>query len=80
MSSDWTTFNAVFFLSMASIFCGGLGVMLSYCFKSKCSEFEICSPRGLFIIKRDVEAENEETKMELEHPPSRRQSNANSIV
>ena len=80
MSSDWTTFNAVFFLSMASIFCGGLGVMLSYCFKSKCSEFEICSPRGLFVIVRDVVAENEETKMELEHPPSRRTSNANSIV
>lgn len=76
MSSDWTTFNAVFFLSMASIFCGGLGVMLSYCFKSKCSEFEICSARGLFVIKRDVEAENEETKMELEHPPIRRGSNS----
>ena len=75
--TDWTsTFDAVSFLSMSTIFCGGLGVMLSYCFKSKCSEFEICSARGLFVIVRDVGAENEETKMELEHPPSRRQSNS----
>ena len=78
--SDWTqTFNAVFFLSGSTILCGGIGVILSYCFKSKCSEFGFCGPGGCFYIKRDVLAENEETKMELDHnpqlrPPSRRES------
>lgn len=79
--SDWTsTFNAVFFLSGSTIVCGGVGVILSYCFKSKCSEFGFCGPGGCFYIKRNVEAENVELQMELDHipaqvqPPSRRES------
>jgi hypothetical protein len=68
--TDWySTFDAVFFLSGATIFCGGLGVMLNYCFKSKCNEFSILGPHGLFYIERNVVAENEETEMELKHTP-----------
>ena len=69
MSLFESTFNAVFFLSGGTILCGGLGVLLSYCFKSKCSEFSICGDKGLLHIVRDVIAENEETKIELEHLP-----------
>ena len=71
--SDWyLTFNAVFFLSLGTIVCGGVGVLLSFCFKSKCSECGLCSQQGCFYLKRDVQAENEESKMELEHMPSPR--------
>ena len=59
----WNEFNAGFFLGTGGI----IGVILAYCFKSKCSEFSICGTAGLIHIVRDVQAENEETKMELEH-------------
>lgn len=62
-----STFNAVFFLSGATIFCGGLGVLFQFCFKSKCRECIICG--GLIHIIRDVQAENEEMKMEIDHIP-----------
>ena len=64
----YDVFNAVFFLSSATIACAGLGVLLNFCFKSKCSEFRICSKYGLIYIRRDVDAENEETELELTHP------------
>lgn len=63
------SFDAVFFLSMATLLCGGVGVVLSYCFKSKCSEFRLCSSEGCILVRRDVLAENEETKIELDHIP-----------
>jgi hypothetical protein len=65
----YDTFNAVFFLSSASILCGGLGVLLTYCFKSKCSEFSICGKNGFIYVKRDTDAENEEIKIEMDHIP-----------
>jgi hypothetical protein len=68
--SDWTnTFNAVFFLSGASILCGSVTLLLNYCFKSKCSECSFCGKRGLLFIRRDVQAENDESKMEMDHIP-----------
>ena len=68
--SDWySTFDAVFFLSVGTVLCGGLGVLLSFCFKSKCAEFALCSGHGCIYLRRDVDAENEETKMELDHAP-----------
>ena len=36
-----------------------------YCFKSKCKSCSICF--GLIKIERDVQAENEEEKMEIEN-------------
>ena len=72
MSEWYVTFNAVFFLSLGTIVCGGVGVLLSFCFKSKCSECGLCSQQGFFYLKRDVRAENEESKMEMEHMPSPR--------
>ena len=68
--ADWfATFDAVFFLTAGTVVCGGLGVLLSYCFKSKCAEFALCSSHGCIYLRRDVEAENAETKMELDHIP-----------
>ena len=71
MSEWYVTFNAVF-LSLGTIACGGVGVLLSLCFKSKCSEYGLCSQDGCFYLKRDAQAENEESKMESEHMPSPR--------
>ena len=48
---------------------GGVGVLLSFCFKSKCSECVVCGKDSCFFFKRDVQAENEESKMEMEHMP-----------
>jgi hypothetical protein len=59
-------FNAVFMLSAGTILCGGLGVLLNFCFRSKCSEFRLCSRHGLFYMRRDVDAENQELAVELE--------------
>ena len=49
--------------------CRGLTQLL---FKSKCSECVVCSKDGCFFLKRDVQTENEESKMELKHMPSPR--------
>ena len=65
----YNTFDAVFFLSTGTIICTGLGVLLNYCFKSKCSEFSICGKNGLIYVKRDTDAENEEIKIEMDHIP-----------
>lgn len=58
-------FDAVFFLSIGSL----VGVILAFCFKSKCIEFSVCSPLGLLHITRDVQAENQETQFEITHQP-----------
>ena len=65
----YNTFGGAFWLSVATITCGGLSVMINFCFKSKCSEMRLCSKEGLIFIKRDVDAENQEMKMELESTP-----------
>ena len=71
--SDWyLTFNAVFFLSLGTIVFGGVGVLLSFCLKSKCSDCVVYSKDSCFYLKRDVQAENDESKMKLEHMPSPR--------
>ncbi len=51
-------------ISLSGIISGVIFLMLKLCFKSKCSEVNICY--GLFQIKRDVQVEanieNEELK------------------
>ena len=66
--SLFDTFNSAFFLSLATLFCGGFYFAINACFKSKCAEINFC---GILIIKRDVKMENDSIEY-----PSRR----NSIV
>ena len=54
-------FDAVFFLSVGSL----VVAMFAFCFKSKCSECNLCG--GLLRIVRDVQAENEEQQFEITH-------------
>ena len=49
---------------LATLFCGVIGLLIRYGFKSKCSDVALCC--GLISIKRDIEAENQMEEKELE--------------
>lgn len=67
MSSWIAEYNAVFFISIATIITGLIGLSIKYCLKSKCERFSLCF--GLFEIKRrvDLEVQEEMAQMELGH-------------
>ena len=58
------TFDAVFFISLATLLTGALGVGIRYCLKSKCEHFNCCF--GAFVIDRRVDLEVQEHIRELE--------------
>lgn len=63
---SWTeTYNGVFFISLATIVMGTIGLSIKYCLKSKCQHFTLCC--GLVTIDRrvDLEAQEEMKAMEL---------------
>lgn len=62
---DTTQFNGSFWITIVGLILGFLSGTLLYCLKSKCRNTSICF--GLVKIERDVECENDEEKMELEH-------------
>jgi hypothetical protein len=51
--------NGLFFLSVLTLICGGFGLAIRYCYRSKCKEFECWGVK----IKRDVDVEKEEDMM-----------------
>jgi len=66
---DTTQFNGTFFITMAGIIVGFLGLIVKFCLKSKCKTCSICF--GLVKIDRDIQAEIEEEKIEIDagiHP------------
>lgn len=56
-----STFNGIFFLSLSTLICGGVGLAIKACYKIKCAEVDCCC--GLLKVKRDID---EETKIDLE--------------
>ena len=70
---DTPQFNGTFWITMAGIILTFLGSLSVFCLKSKCKNCSICF--GLIKIKRDIQAENDEEKMELEHNINYTQSN-----
>ena len=63
---NWVTeYNAVFFISLATLIFGFLGLIVRYALKSKCEHFKCCF--GLFEIDRrvDLEVQEELAQMEL---------------
>ena len=79
--ADWySTFDAVFFLSAGSVVLAALASVLSSCFRSKCIEFSLCSKGGCLYVRRDADAENEETQIELDHIPTHSGDFNGSIV
>jgi len=65
MSNYTDTYNAVFFISLATLIFGFLGLIVRYTLKSKCEHFKCCF--GLFEIDRrvDLEVQEELAQMEL---------------
>jgi len=51
--------DAVFFLSLAGLLCTSVTLLIRYCYKSKCTEFECFC----FKLKRDTLTEKEEDIM-----------------
>ena len=51
--------DAVFFLSLAGLICSSTTLLIRYCYKSKCSEFECFC----FKLNRDTITEKEEDIM-----------------
>jgi len=80
--SEWiTTFDAVFFLSIGTLFVGLIGTMLKYCIKSKCEEFNCCSMVqgcSLFTVKRrvDLEVQEELHEMDIHQNPTNNNNNS----
>ena len=54
--SFYDTFNSAFFLSICTLICGGFYFLVNTCYRSKCSEVNLC---GIIIIKRDVKIETD---------------------
>jgi len=63
---DWiTVFDATFWLSLSVGLFGFMGIAVRYCIKSKCTDCNLCF--GLIQVKRDTQAELEESEFEIEH-------------
>lgn len=58
------TYDAVFFISLATIIVGAFGVSVKYCLKSKCEHFSLCY--GLIKVDRRVDLETQEHLREIE--------------
>ena len=52
-------FNGMFFLSIGTLFCTSITLLIRFCYKSKCSSVECCCIK----IKRDTETEFKEDEM-----------------
>ena len=70
---DTNQFNGTFWITMVGLVLTFLGSLSVFCLKSKCKNCSICF--GLIKIERDVQAENDEEKMELEHNINYTQNN-----
>jgi hypothetical protein len=57
--------DSAFLLTMATLVFGFLGVSVRLCLKSKCDDCSICF--GLIQIHRNVDAELQEEKIEIEN-------------
>ena len=48
--------NAVFYISLCTIFCTSISLAFKFCYKSKCKEVDLCCLK----IIRDVDIEKQE--------------------
>lgn len=62
--SWYDQFNAVFFISLATIVVGAFGLSVKYCLKSKCEHLSLCC--GIIKIDRRVDLEVQEHIKEME--------------
>lgn len=57
--------DSTLILSLATLGCGVLGLLIKYGFKSKCSDVNVCY--GLCTVHRDIENEVRAEEIELDH-------------
>lgn len=60
----YTTFDAVFWITITTIITGSIGLALKYCLKSKCDNVSCCW--GGLAIHRNIDAETEEEMKAME--------------
>ena len=53
--------NGIFYITIATIFCTSVSLLIRFCYKSRCTEIICCC----FSIKRDAVAENKEDLQNL---------------
>ena len=56
--------NSFFYLSVLTLIMGGVGLIVRYSYKSKCSSVDLCCIK----IVRDIETEEREDMEEMRHP------------
>jgi len=62
MSNWFSEFDSVFWITLATLLTGSIGLSVKYCLNSKCENVSVCW--GGIIIHRNVELEqNEEIEM-----------------
>ena len=66
MSELTVSIDSYFWLTLATIVFGGIGLITRYAYKSKCSRVELCCIK----IERDIEVEEREDIEEMKHPQS----------
>jgi len=72
----WIEFNSVFWITLATILTGSIGLAIKFCLKSKCDNVSCCW--GGLTIHRNVEIEQEEEMKAMEMGISRQDSNLNT--
>jgi hypothetical protein len=68
-------YNATFFLAVGSITSASFAILLRYIFKSKCRRFSCCG----ITVERDVDAELEEQRIELQEHPNKKDGGATNV-
>ena len=58
--------DSYFWLTLATIVFGGIGLITRYAYKSKCSEVEMCCVK----IKRNIDVEEREDALAMKGSPS----------
>ena len=63
---DTQEYNGTFWLSISAMLLTFVGTLMAYCvLKSKCKNCNVCF--GLVQVERDIQAEVEEEKLQIEH-------------
>lgn len=66
MADDWiSTFDGVFFITIATVTVGFFGLIIKTCIRSKCEHFSLCF--GLIKVDRRVDLEVQEDLARIEH-------------
>lgn len=72
----YSEFNGAFWITLATIITGSIGLAIKFCLKSKCDNVSCCW--GGIVIHRNVIIEQEEEMKAMEMGITRQESNLNT--